>query len=93
MKVCVYAICKNEEKFVDDWVTVYSEAGDQTLISTLPEGIESNECFFFSWISCWMSYRAYKCSLWDNHSQRVYSDGCWTGFSSNVYCYPAGARS
>ena len=26
MKICVYAICKNEEKFVDRWVDSMSEA-------------------------------------------------------------------
>lgn len=26
MKVCVYAICKNEEKFIDRWVNSMKEA-------------------------------------------------------------------
>ena len=34
MKVCVYAICKNEEKFVDDWVKSMSEADEIYVLDT-----------------------------------------------------------
>ena len=34
MKVCVYAICKNEEKFVDDWVKSMSEADEIYVFDT-----------------------------------------------------------
>ena len=34
MKVCVYAICKNEEKFVDRWVDSMSEADEIYVLDT-----------------------------------------------------------
>lgn len=34
MKVCVYAICKNEEKFVDRWVNSMSEADEIYVLDT-----------------------------------------------------------
>ena len=34
MKVCVYAICKNEEKFVDDWVGSMNEADEIYVLDT-----------------------------------------------------------
>lgn len=33
-KICVYAICKNEEKFVDDWVKSMSEADKIVVLDT-----------------------------------------------------------
>ena len=33
-KVCVYAICKNEEKFVDRWVDSMSEADSIYVLDT-----------------------------------------------------------
>lgn len=34
MKICVYAICKNEEKFVDRWVKSMSEADEIVVLDT-----------------------------------------------------------
>ena len=34
MKICVYAICKNEEKFVDKWVDSMSEADEIYVLDT-----------------------------------------------------------
>ena len=34
MKVCVYAICKNEEKFVDEWVKSMNEADEIYVLDT-----------------------------------------------------------
>jgi len=34
MKICVYAICKNESKFVDDWVQSMSEADEIYVLDT-----------------------------------------------------------
>ena len=34
MKVCVYAICKNEEQFVDRWVDSMSEADEIYVLDT-----------------------------------------------------------
>ena len=34
MKICVYAICKNEGKFVDDWVKSMSEADEIYVLDT-----------------------------------------------------------
>ena len=34
MKVCVYAICKNEERFVDRWVDSMSEADEIYVLDT-----------------------------------------------------------
>ena len=33
-KICVYAICKNEEKFVDSWVDSMSEADKIIVLDT-----------------------------------------------------------
>jgi glycosyltransferase involved in cell wall biosynthesis len=34
LKVCVYAICKNEEKFVDRWMDSMSEADEVVVTDT-----------------------------------------------------------
>lgn len=34
MKICVYAICKNESRFVDDWVKSMSEADEIVVLDT-----------------------------------------------------------
>ena len=41
-KVCVYAICKNEEKFVNKWVKSMSEADE---IYVLDTGSTDNTAF------------------------------------------------
>ena len=34
MKICVYAICKNEEKFVDRWIKNVKEADEVYVLDT-----------------------------------------------------------
>ena len=58
-KVCVYAICKNEEKFVDSWVKSMSEADkiivldtgstDNTVNLLRERGVEVHEKIFNPW--------------------------------------------
>lgn len=58
-KICVYAICKNEEKFVDAWVDSMSEADkiivldtgstDKTVEKLLAQGVEVHKKIISPW--------------------------------------------
>lgn len=59
LKICVYAICKNEEKFIDRWVDSMSEADhilvldtgstDQSVVKLKARGVEVHQAIVEPW--------------------------------------------